>query len=78
MTVMIGNRDDIVRTTTGHTIVFKKGKPTRLPNNPDVAKACADRGHAIEVKAKPAPPQPVKASEPAKKATPRRAATKDG
>jgi len=49
--VLIGDRDDLVRTPYGHSIGFRKGEPTETPNIPAVVKACLDRGHKRQVEA---------------------------
>lgn len=71
MPIMIGNRDDLVRTTTGHSVGFKTGEERFVPNIPALVKACVERGHVVkkEVKAAPAaaPAQAVSKSQPSGK-----------
>ena len=40
-----GNRDDVVRTLTGHMIKFEEGEIKWIPDVPALVKACAERGH---------------------------------
>ena len=47
--VMIGDREEVVRTAFGHSIGFRKGEPTEIPDIPAVIKACLDRGHKRQV-----------------------------
>lgn len=47
--VLIGDRNDLVRTPYGHSVGFRKGEPTEIPNIPAVIKACLDRGHKRQV-----------------------------
>lgn len=46
---MIGNRKDMVRTRSGHTILFAEaGEEKFVPNIPEVIQVCAERGHALK------------------------------
>jgi len=73
--VLIGDRDDIVRTAYGHSVGFRKGEPTEVPNVPAVIKACLDRGHKrqvetaqefLEESVEPEPGAPAKRGRPRK------------
>lgn len=60
MPIMIGNRDDLVTTTAGHSIAFKAGEESFVPDVNEVVKACEARGHSVK-KSAPAPtPAPAK------------------
>jgi hypothetical protein len=41
----VGSYDDVVRTTAGHTLTFKKGKETWVPENDAVIKLVKQAGH---------------------------------
>ena len=61
MPYMIGNRDDVVRTTAGHTVAFKAGEETFVPDITAVVKACHERGHVLKKDTPaPAPAAPAK------------------
>lgn len=64
MPVMIGNRNDVVRTTSGHTVAFSTGEETFVPENNSVVKACIERGHTLK-KEEPAKAEPKPAPAPA-------------
>lgn len=69
MPLMTGNRDDIVRTKAGHSISFKAGEDTFVPDINEVVKDCIERGHSLKqektpVASKPAP-TPVVDADPA-------------
>lgn len=53
--IMIGNRDDIVRTKAGYAVGFKAGQETYVVDDPYVIKECTDRGHTVKKEAKAAP-----------------------
>ena len=55
MPLMIGNRDDVVRTTHGHVIWFHEGAEKLVPDIDEVVSQCLSRGHVLaqKVKAKP-------------------------
>ena len=61
--ILIGDREDLVRTTCGHSVGFRAGQPTEIPNIPAVLKACLDRGHKRLV-VEEAAPEPVAEPEP--------------
>ena len=44
MPIITMNRDVRVATTVGHILFFEKGKPLRVPNDPDVIEACLSVG----------------------------------
>jgi hypothetical protein len=65
MPIMLGNRNDVVRTTAGHTVAFSTGEETFVPDNNAVVKACIERGHTLKKEdptAKEPPKTTVKAS----------------
>ena len=64
MPVLIGQRDDVVRTLAGHVVGFREGKETFVPDNQSVIKACVERGHSIKKEEAPkvAEPAPAKAT----------------
>jgi hypothetical protein len=53
MPKFIGSHDDVVRTTTGHIVVFKAGVECLVPDDPVVIKLVKQAGHqpADKVKA---------------------------
>ena len=53
MAYVKGNRDDVVRTTTGHVIAFEAGEIKRVPDDVKLLKACAERGHIQVPKPEP-------------------------
>lgn len=57
MPELIGQRDDVVRTTFGHTLGFKTGKPTFVPDA--ALDTCLERGHSLAKADEPAPAQAV-------------------
>jgi hypothetical protein len=64
MPLMTGNRDDVVRTKAGHSVAFKAGQDTFVPDMNDVVKECTARGHTLkkgekEVVSTPATTEPV-------------------
>jgi hypothetical protein len=59
MPILIGNRDDVVRTTTGHTVSFKAGEETFVPDNNVVVKSCIERGHLFKKESPAAPVVPT-------------------
>jgi hypothetical protein len=61
--ILIGDRTEVVATVYGHSIGFRKGEPTDVPNIPAVLKACLDRGHKRLV-VEEAAPEPVVEPEP--------------
>lgn len=63
MPYMKGNRADVVKTLTGHTIRFNAADDIRfVPENGTVVNACLSHGHVIVPKPEP---QPEPESEPA-------------
>jgi len=56
MPIFIGNRPDVVRTTSGHTVTFTEaGQEVHVPDDVNVQKACVERGHNPKPAPKPAP-----------------------
>jgi hypothetical protein len=51
MPVMTGNRDDTVRSTTGHTIKFEEGANKFVPEI--LVRECLSRGHRLAAKEAP-------------------------
>lgn len=68
MPIMTGDRDDVVRSTYGHTIGFKKGENVFVP--PILEQACLDRGHRLAMRS--APMEEPQVTEEAKPPTKRR------
>lgn len=42
-----GNRNDVVRTLTGHTVAIKENEVKYVPDNQELLKACIERGHPL-------------------------------
>ena len=65
MPILIGNREDVVASLSGHTVGFKAGEETFVPDIPTLIKACVERGHVVKkdsapaAKAEPAPAEPA-------------------
>lgn len=55
MAIFVGNREDRVQTDCGHTIYFPEaGAEVYVPEDPNVQRACIDRGHLKKKEVKPA------------------------
>lgn len=74
--ILIGNRSEVVHSTSGHSIRFEEGKESYVPDIPALVAQCKDRGHMPKKveRVKPAPAPKVEAPAPTKKVAPRRAA----
>jgi hypothetical protein len=63
MAKFVGSHDDVVRTKTGHVVVFKAGEESWVPDDQTVIKLVKQAGHqpvatpkaSAEPKAKPDP-----------------------
>jgi hypothetical protein len=54
MAVMIGNRDEVVRTKAGHAIRFTAGEETHVPDDQYIIKVCSESGHTLKKETKAA------------------------
>lgn len=76
MPVLIGARDDTVRTLFGHVLRFTAGEETVVPNHRRIVAECLARGHTRVPQAstsKPAPAPAKKQSAPRPRVAPKEA-----
>lgn len=62
MPIMVGNRDDLIITTSGHVIAFASGEDVFVPADDEVIQQCIQRGHRVKQESRPAPAPSVTAA----------------
>lgn len=68
--IFIGNRSEVVNSTSGHSVRFEAGKETFVPNVPTLMQQCKDHGHQPKKEAPAPKPVPAPAPKPAAKRAP--------